>query len=346
MANVPNSIGLDYTWHSGPGREYMVRLEAGGLSDQPTVEVLLATYNGERFLREQIDSILTQDYVNLRVLARDDGSSDATVGILNEYAQRFPSRFRVMPPGPGTGSPKDNFLLLMRASSAQYIGFSDQDDIWLPDKVSRTKQAMDELESRWGSDTPLLVFTDAHVVDDQLRTVHESFWTHARIEPDRIHDLALLLGRNVVTGCTMLLNRRLLELSFAMPSEASMHDRWIGLLACATGKACVVKAQTLLYRQHDRNVAGIGKRTVSLPELLRRLVKRDARQMQWAISQRQAEAFLRTYAAQLSQEHRVLLRAYLQCGARESRIFRITTFIRYGFYRCNSIRDLAIMIDI
>jgi hypothetical protein len=144
----------------------------------------------------------------------------------------------------------------------------------------------------------------------------------------------------------MLLNRRLLELSFAMPSEASMHDRWIGLLACATGKACAVKAQTLLYRQHDRNVAGIGKRTVSLPELLRRLVKRDARQMQWAISQRQAEAFLRTYSAQLSQEHRVLLRAYLQCGARESRIFRITTFIRYGFYRCNSIRDLAIMIDI
>ena len=324
----------------------MVRLEAGRLSDQPAVEVLLATYNGERFLREQIDSILTQDYVNLRVLARDDGSSDATVSILNEYAARLPSRFRVMPPSQGTGSPKDNFLLLMRASSAQYICFSDQDDVWLSDKVSRTKQAMDELESRWGADAPLLVFTDARVVDDQLRTLHESFWAHEKIEPDRIHHLPLLLGRSVVTGCTMLLNRPLLELSFAMPSEASMHDRWIGLLACTIGKACAVKAQTLLYRQHDRNVAGIGKKTVSLPELFRRLVKREARQMQWAISQRQAEAFLRAYSAELSSKHRDLLRAYLQCGERESRIFRITTFIRYGFYRWNSIRDLAVMLDI
>ena len=143
------------------------------------------------------------------MLARDNGSSDATVSILNEYAERLPSRFRVMPSSPGTGSPKDNFLLLMRASSAQYICFSDQDDIWLPDKVSRTKKEMDELESRWGADTPLLVFTDAHVVDDQLITLHESFWAREKIDPERIHHLALLLGRSVVTGCTMLLNRRL-----------------------------------------------------------------------------------------------------------------------------------------
>ncbi len=313
---------------------------------KPEVEVLLATYNGERFLREQIDSILAQDYAHLRVLARDDGSSDATISILNEYAEKLPNRFRVVPPGPATGSPKDNFLLLMRASSAQYICFSDQDDIWLSDKVSRTKQAMDELESRWGADAPLLVFTDARVVDDQLRTLHESFWAHEKVEPDRIHHLPLLLGRSVVTGCTMLLNRRLLELSFAMPSEASMHDRWIGLLACTIGKARALKAQTLLYRQHDRNVVGTEKSTVSLPGLFRRLVKREARQMQWAISQRQAEAFLRAYSAELSSKHRDMLRAYLHCGARRSRIFRITTFFRYGFYRLSSIRDLAVMFDI
>ena len=125
-----------------------------------------------------------------------------------------------------------------------------------------------------------------------------------------------------------------------------MHDRWIGLLACTIGKSCAVEAQTLLYRQHDRNVAGIGKRTASLPELFRRLVKREARQMQWAISQRQAEAFSRAYSAELSPEHRDLLRAYLQCGVKESRIFRITTFIRYGFYRLSSIKDLAAMLDI
>jgi glycosyltransferase involved in cell wall biosynthesis len=324
----------------------MVQLEEGGVSNQPVIEVLLATYNGERFLREQIDSILTQDYTDLRVLARDDGSSDATVSILNEYAERFPNRVRVMPPSPGSGSAKANFLLLMQESSAQYICFSDQDDIWLPDKVSRTKRAMDLLESRWGVDTPLLVFTDMRVVNDQLRTLHESFWTHGKIEPDRIHHLALLLGRSVVTGCTMLLNRRLLELSFAMPSEASMHDRWIGLLASAIGKVHVVKDQTILYRQHDRNVRGIEKRARSLPEQVRRLVNRDARRSQWEISQLQAKGFLRTYSAELSAKQRDMLKAYLQCGANGSRILRIRTFIRYGLCRWSSMRDLATMVDI
>jgi hypothetical protein len=162
-----------------------------------------------------------------------------------------------------------------------------------------------------------------------------------KIEPDRVHHLALLVGRSIVTGCTMLLNSRLLELSLATASEGSMHDRWIGLLACATGKACAVRAQTLHYRQHDRNVAGVEKRTGSLPELVRRLVRRDARQMQWEISQRQAEALLRVHSAELSADHRELLRAYVKCGARGSRIFRITTFLRYGLYRWNSIRDLA-----
>jgi glycosyltransferase involved in cell wall biosynthesis len=324
----------------------MFQLEEEGASNQPAIEVLLATYNGERFLREQIDSILTQDYTDLRVLARDDGSSDATVSILNEYAERFPDRFRVMPLSPGTDSPKDNFLLLMRASSAQYICFSDQDDIWLPDKVSRTKRAMDLLESRWGTDAPLLVFTDMRVVNDQLQTLHESFWAHEKIEPDRIHHLALLLGRSVVTGCTMLLNRRLLELSFAMPNEASMHDRWIGLLASAIGKVYVVNDQTILYRQHDRNVRGIGEKARSFPEQVRRLVKRDARRRQWEISQLQAKGFLRTYSAELSAKQRDMLKAYLQCGATGSRIFRIATFVRYGLCRWNSMRDLATMVDI
>src|ERR1700734_3871762 len=98
------------------------------MSSLPEVEVLLATYNGERFLREQIDSIIGQDYENIYRLARDDGSRDGTVEILNEYAQRFPERFRVMPASAAAGGPKANFLLLMKASTADYICFSDQDD--------------------------------------------------------------------------------------------------------------------------------------------------------------------------------------------------------------------------
>jgi glycosyltransferase involved in cell wall biosynthesis len=316
------------------------------LRDQPVIEVLLATYNGERFLREQISSILTQDYRNVCVLARDDGSSDGTVKILNEYAERYPARFRVMPLSPGTGSAKDNFLLLMQASTASYICFADQDDVWLPDKVSRTKQEMDQLENQWEVDTPLLVFTDLHVVDDQLRPLHESFWAHEKIEPDRIHRFAQLLGRSVVTGCTMMVNRPLLEASLRMPCDAPMHDRWIGLVASAVGKVSAVSSRTVLYRQHDRNVVGVEERPKSLLELVGRVLKRDARRIQWKSNQRQAAAFLRVYSAEVSKEHRDLLSAYLRCGASRSRLFRITTFIRYGLHRWKSMRDIAILLDL
>jgi glycosyltransferase involved in cell wall biosynthesis len=324
----------------------MIGQKAQGLSNQPVIEVLLATYNGDRFLREQISSILAQDYSNIRVLARDDGSTDETANILKEYARRFPDSFRVMPHSPGTGSPKDNFLLLMQESSAPYVCFSDQDDVWLPDKVSKTKQAMDQLESRWGVDVPLLVFTDLRVVDDQLKILHESFWANEGIEPSYIDQLALTVARNVVTGCTAMLNRRLLDLSRHMPKEASMHDHWIALVASAMGKSSSLRKQTVLYRQHDRNVFGAEKKTKSLPALIRRIRRSDGRASQWEISQRQVEAFLRTYGDDLSVKNRDLLMAYLRCGTSKSRLVRIAILIRYGFYRAGLMRNAAILMHL
>ena len=316
------------------------------MNDQQTVEVLLATYNGERYLREQIDSILTQDYADLRVLARDDGSSDGTVSILNEYAERVPSRFRILPQGPKSGSAKGNFLLLMQETSAFYVCFSDQDDVWLPDKVSKTKRAMEELESQWGRETPLLVFTDLCIVDDHLRTLRNSFWVHNQIEPDRIEKLPLLLSRNVVTGCTAMINRSLLEIALLMPTEASMHDCWIGLLAASMGKARAVNAQTVLYRQHDRNVVGVEKRTGTLSESVRRLRRKNARQVQREISQKEAEALLKIHSAELSPGHRDILRTYLRYGVGSNKVLRAAVFIRHGFCRLRSMKDIAMMLDI
>jgi hypothetical protein len=324
------------------------------MSSLPEVEVLLATYNGDRFLREQIDSILAQDYANIRVLARDDGSSDGTIEILNEYAERFPARFRVMPASDATGSAKKNFLLLMKASTANHICFSDQDDVWLPDKVSRTKKAMDQLESQWGTHLPLLVFTDLHVVDEQLKMLYGSFWEFMRIDPERIDRLAKLMVQSVVTGCTAMLNRPLLELSLRMPEEASMHDRWIGLLASAMGKSSILKAQTVLYRQHDRNVIGIGdkiagvgagERAVSLLDRIRRR-KEGATAIQWRIGQRQATALLRVHGAELAVEKRELLRAFLRCETSESRFIRIATLIRYGFFDVGLMPNLVKVVNL
>jgi glycosyltransferase involved in cell wall biosynthesis len=315
------------------------------LTSQPIIEVLLATYNGERFLREQIDSIIAQDYENIRVIARDDGSIDSTVSILSEYAQRFPDRFRIVLTGPSTRSAKNNFLFLMRESTARYICFSDQDDVWLPDKVRKSKQAMDELESQWGETVPMLIFTDLQVVDEFLNTLHRSYWDLEKIAPGRINQLPSLLGRNVVTGCTAMLNRALVKLSLRMPNDASMHDCWVGLLASAVGKAQFINEQTVLYRQHDLNVIGANHRDSSLRESAQRFFRKDARRVQWKIGQREAEAFLSEHVSELSKENREVLQKFLYCGE-ANRLLRIITFIRYGFCGPWSAKDIAMMLDI
>jgi glycosyltransferase involved in cell wall biosynthesis len=315
------------------------------LSSQSVVEVLLATFNGEHYLREQLDSILAQDYEYVRVLAKDDGSSDGTQNILDEYAERLPDRFRVIPGGVTGGSAKNNFLLLMKESTAEYICFADQDDVWLPHKVSITKRAMDELESCWGKDVPLLVFSDLRVVDDQLRTLQASYWAYEKLRPQRVRRLGALLVQNVVTGCTCMLNRKLVDLSLSMPEEAIMHDHWVALLASAMGKTNAIEAQTVLYRQHDKNVIGSEQRTGSLSEFTLRVRKTDVRRMEWKKSQSQARALLRVHGTELSQKAWEQILAFLRCGTSRNRLVRIWILVRHGYLRTGLLQKLATLSD-
>lgn len=311
------------------------------------VEVLLATCNGERFLREQIDSILGQDYEHLRVLARDDGSSDRTPEILLEYATRFPDRFNVLLSEHAPIGAKQNFLLLMKAATANHICFCDQDDVWLPNKIRRTKEAMDRLESKWGKNLPLLVFTDLRVVDDKLNQLHPSFWAYMGIDPERIGQLNRLLVQGVVTGCTALLNRRLINLSLRMPDEALMHDRWIALLTSTMGKYTAVKRPTILYRQHDRNTLGTGS-TQQTKTLLERFGRPNRQKYleEWRANQKQAAAFLRIYSAELLPMQSQLIAAFITCGSSESRLTRVSYFLRYGFYRAGVMPNILWILNL
>jgi len=329
-------------------------IRGNSMSHPPVVEVLLATYNGARFLPEQVNSLLKQDYENIRILARDDGSSDETAELLARYAARFPSRFHVLPASPGGGSPKDNFLLLMQASTADYVCFCDQDDVWLSDKVSKSKQAMDGLEREWGPDVPLLVFTDLRLVDSNLHTIHPSFWSYMGIRPERIHRLPRLLVQGVVTGCTAMLNRALVERAMRMPEDAYMHDRWISWLAAFLGRSAIVSTQTVLYRQHGGNAVGtgtnIGDSATSAPRPLWQKIRhpRIAPELliRWEISQRQARAFLRAHEAELRPAQRKLVRGFLSCQTSRSRLVRVASLIRYGFYHVGVKPNLAMMIHL
>jgi len=308
------------------------------------VEVLLATYNGERFLREQVESILSQDWPEVLILARDDGSGDGTARILAEYATRFPERFRVLA-GESAGGAKGNFLELMRQTTAEYVCFADQDDVWLPGKVRLGMEAMRALEARHGLAMPLLTFSDLRVVGAELKTVSGSMWAYAEIEPESALRLERLVGQSVVTGCTMTINRRLLELARRMPEEATMHDRWIALLAAAMGETAMVREAMVLYRQHGGNVVGAAAPDGSVSGMAARTPD-GGRRAERRRCEAMAEALLRQHGDEMPAGRVALLEAYLRSGQSESAVERVGITLREGFFRPGVVKTMALLWDL
>ncbi|TSE30557.1 glycosyltransferase family 2 protein [Tepidimonas charontis] len=229
----------------------------------PLIDILLATYNGSLFLREQIESLLGQDYPAFRILASDDGSSDGTAEVLADYAQRCPERVVLVPnPRPGRGALR-NFEHLMATSLAQgwaqWFAFADQDDIWLPNKLSLSAARLHALEADGdGVDLPCLVHTDLCVVDAQRRIVHPSMARYEGLNPAAATPQSLL-SVNEVTGCTLVGNRRLLELALPLPDAAIVHDWWCAVIA-GSGRRAYIPRATVHYRQHDANQIGARNR--------------------------------------------------------------------------------------
>jgi glycosyltransferase involved in cell wall biosynthesis len=216
------------------------------------VQVLLACYQGERYLRDQLDSLLNQSYNDFTILARDDGSTDQTLSILEDYARRFPNKLEIIRISGRLGV-IGNFNALLEASTADYIFFADQDDVWEPSKILVSLNAMQE------TGLPLLLHTDLKIVDRDLHQLHDSFWSYSQFDPDKGNALNRLLVQNVVTGCTMGINKELKDLATPIPKEAIMHDWWLALVAACVGKVIALPEKTIMYRQHEDNVLGANR---------------------------------------------------------------------------------------
>jgi glycosyltransferase involved in cell wall biosynthesis len=224
-----------------------------------TIDILLATYNGENFLKEQIDSLLNQTYQNWRLLIHDDGSKDNTLEIIKGYALEFSDKIVFIDDGIKTGGSKNNFAHLMSFAKAPYIMFCDQDDVWLENKIELTLNKMLESEQK-NSNKPVLVHTDLKVVDSNLGIIANSMFEYQRLNDAHGKDIYKLAVENCITGCTVMINNNLLKLSLPIPKEAIMHDWWIGLV-CLGNKGVVEfeNRSTILYRQHSVNTIGAKK---------------------------------------------------------------------------------------
>lgn len=193
------------------------------------VNILMSTYNGERFIREQLESIIQQTYTDWTLLIRDDGSTDRTTAIIEEYVARD-ARIRWINQGDVHNlGVIQSFFTLVKTEPADLYFFSDQDDVWLPDKL----QICLEKANGQTSHQPLLVYTDLKVVNQSLEVINDSM-----IKSQSHHANTTLLQElteNTVTGGTMMINHALAE-RWTETDQLLMHDWYLALLAAAFGQ--------------------------------------------------------------------------------------------------------------
>lgn len=236
------------------------------------IDILLSTYNGERWLREQLDSILAQSYGGWRLLIRDDGSTDGTVAIIDEYVRSYPGQIVRLEESCNMGCVW-SYEYLLYASTAEYICFADQDDVWLPKKLEHMLKVLMESEKNAAADTPIVVCSDLRVVDADLEVIDESFWHMVRLRPDLLQNPQQLGTCNYVTGCAMMFNRVAKELALPFAANAYMHDAVVALTTLYRGgKIIISQEKDILYRQHEGNVIGAIRVTKGLPYLWSKLL--------------------------------------------------------------------------
>lgn len=311
---------------------------------EASVAICMATFNGERFLSEQIESILRQTYKDWILFIRDDHSSDETRKIIQRYASAYEGKIVwITDPELTGGSAHKNFAAILswvkQHYSFYYFMFADQDDVWMDTKIEKCMHLMRQNEAR--CNRPLLIHTDLKVVDADLSVLGSSFFAYRALNPN-VTSLQRLLVQNNVTGCTMLWNKALNDLIDFQSKGAAMHDWWIALVASAFDDIICLKEPTILYRQHGRNVVG-AMRVNSLKFILKCKKEHIPGKSILLAALRQARAFLQYYKSQLTQEQQTIIGIFLTLKSKP-KIKRIITVIRYGYFKQGLVQIISELI--
>lgn len=222
-------------------------------AQNPVVAVVMSTYNEEKYLTEQIDSILSQKDVHVELFIRDDGSADSTRNIISDYAGHYGNIHVDF--GENVGLARSFIQVLSSASECDYYAFSDQDDYWEPEKLSAATKLIRQKESGQGKNLPILYYSNLNISDSRLNIIHKT-----KFEA-RVHSLGSVITRRSIADCTMMMNAKLHSLVKSRTITDNMlaqnHDSFIISLAYSAGGTVICDSEAYIrYGQHGRNSAG------------------------------------------------------------------------------------------
>ena len=192
----------------------------------PQIDILMATYNGGEYIAAQIRSLQNQTFSDWHLIVHDDGSTDYTMKIVNDFC-KIDNRIEVLDDGKSFHGPAGNFVHLMKSSTAPYMIFCDQDDIWLEDKLQKLHDAMLQVDNGM----PQMVYCNAYVYDTMQNDIsgHAVLW-----QPTDLHEA--LFANAGVQGCSIMINSALRDVCHKVPDYVTMHDHFVTLAALTFGK--------------------------------------------------------------------------------------------------------------
>lgn len=312
-----------------------------------TVAIMMATYNGQKYIKEQIYSLINQSYKDWILFIRDDDSSDETGKIIEQFGQEYEEQIVIVYDKVNkAGGAKNNFAYLhkwvINNYKFNYFMFCDQDDVWLPEKIENALREMKKCEQV--NDEPILIHTDLIVVDEKLKIIDNSYVRYRSIQY-YITSINRMLIQNNVTGCTMLWNKKLNDIVGDMTEKSVvMHDWWIALAACLFGKVIFLKKADILYRQHSSNTVGATK-VNSISFILMRLRNLEHVKYTLQASIEQAALLKKRYSTKIDECNMKILTEF--CDLREKNKFqKIRSILRYSFYKQGLVQVIGELIFI
>ena len=295
--------------------------------------IVMSTYNGGQYLRQQLDSVLQQTVQEFTLLIRDDGSQDNTIQILRQYQD---PRIRILA-GENLGPSGSFFALLEEARqlNADYVFFCDQDDIWMPDKLERLLTEIKKIPAG-----PALVFSDFAMIDGEGTVTGDSYTAMAGLRiPADGNFFPKLLAQPYVFGCASVLNAELLKLIDNPPAGIEMYDCWIALTSAVLGTVVYLPESTIYHRFHTNNATGRSGMN-SLSARLRRVTKQLRQQSaNTALRLHQAQLLLDRYGDSLSPQRKQQLAQLAEAG-RKGGFSAIRTLKKHGVARGHRLQNI------